>query len=98
MSMAGRCIAASTASGMFVGPGMLRNWRPLETVMGEILAHAERHNHRNAVYSHGRYRRALWGFSTTFSGDWPDKGWAAAPTRQRRGPGAAGARARCSWR
>src|SRR4029453_6307602 len=36
---------------MFVGPGMLRNWRPLETVMGEILAHAERHNHRNAVYS-----------------------------------------------
>src|SRR5438105_3325562 len=33
MSMAGRCIAASTASGMFVGPGMLRNSRPLETVM-----------------------------------------------------------------
>src|SRR5919198_918139 len=33
MSMAGRCIAASTASGMFVGPGMLRNCRPLETVM-----------------------------------------------------------------
>src|SRR5215510_6605410 len=38
MSMAGRCIAASTASGMFVGPGMLRNSRPLETVMASILS------------------------------------------------------------
>src|SRR6516162_3804515 len=38
MSMAGRCIAASTVSGMFVGPGMLRNWRPLETVMASILS------------------------------------------------------------
>src|SRR5262249_34585242 len=33
MSMAGRCIAASTASGMFVGPGMLRSSRPRLTVM-----------------------------------------------------------------
>src|ERR1043166_1714252 len=33
MSMAGRCIAASTASGMFVGPGMLRISRPPLTVM-----------------------------------------------------------------
>src|SRR5262245_53343065 len=38
MSMAGRCIAASTASGMFVGPGMLRNSRPLETVMPRFYA------------------------------------------------------------
>src|SRR5256712_4940961 len=38
MSMAGRCIAASTASGMFVGPGILRNSRPLETVMAYILS------------------------------------------------------------
>src|SRR3989475_90651 len=36
--MAGRCIAASTASGMFVGPGILRNSRPLETVMAYILS------------------------------------------------------------
>src|SRR6188474_2336661 len=34
MSMAGRCIAASTASGTFVGPGILRNSRPLATLMG----------------------------------------------------------------
>src|SRR5262245_30686162 len=33
MSIAGRCIAASTASGMFVGPGMHRNSRPLATLM-----------------------------------------------------------------
>src|SRR5262245_36952424 len=33
MSMAGRCMAASTASGMVVGPGMERNSRPLATVM-----------------------------------------------------------------
>src|SRR5258706_6053446 len=43
MSIAGRCIAASTASGMLVGPGMQRNSRPLATVMlvlspGEDLA------------------------------------------------------------
>src|SRR6516162_8869940 len=33
MSIAGRCIAVSTASGMFVGPGMHRNSRPLATLM-----------------------------------------------------------------
>src|SRR5262245_51395165 len=34
MSMAGRCMAARTASGMFVGPGMFSNSRPLATLMG----------------------------------------------------------------
>src|SRR5262245_5961037 len=33
MSMAGRCMAASTASGTLVGPGMFRNSRPLATLM-----------------------------------------------------------------
>src|SRR4029453_1985057 len=33
MSVAGRCMAARTASGTLVGPGILRNSRPLATVM-----------------------------------------------------------------
>src|SRR5215470_11917859 len=33
MSMAGRCMALRTSSGMVVGPGMLRNSRPLRTAM-----------------------------------------------------------------
>src|SRR5438094_7008128 len=37
MSIAGRCMAASTASGMLVGPGMQRNSRPLATVMLVLL-------------------------------------------------------------
>src|SRR5438093_9810272 len=37
MSIAGRCMAASTASGMLVGPGMQRNSRPLATVMPVLL-------------------------------------------------------------
>src|SRR5689334_15561722 len=36
MSMAGRCIAASTSSGTLVGPGMLRNSRPLLTLMSGL--------------------------------------------------------------
>src|SRR5258707_1122672 len=34
MSTAGRCMAASTASGMTVGPGIDRNSRPARRVMG----------------------------------------------------------------
>src|SRR5215475_1285210 len=37
MSVAGRCMAASTASGMLVGPGMARNSRPLATLIGADL-------------------------------------------------------------
>src|SRR4051812_38531384 len=33
MSIAGRCIACSTASGIVVGPGMARNSRPARTVI-----------------------------------------------------------------
>src|SRR3954453_15292680 len=34
MSTAGRCMAASTASGITVGPGIARNSRPARKVMG----------------------------------------------------------------
>src|SRR3954447_12323764 len=33
MSIAGRCIARSTSSGIVVGPGMARNSRPARTVI-----------------------------------------------------------------
>src|SRR3954463_9761400 len=33
MSIAGRCIARSTSSGILVGPGMARNSRPARTVI-----------------------------------------------------------------
>src|SRR6187431_344633 len=38
MSTAGRCMAASTASGMTVGPGMARNSRPAATDIGGPVA------------------------------------------------------------
>src|SRR5579883_978231 len=37
MSSAGRCIALSTSSGTVVGPGMLRNSRPLRRTIARIL-------------------------------------------------------------
>src|SRR6185436_99275 len=48
MSMAGRCMAASTASGMFVGPGMARNSRPLATVIARRLLVEESYGRRQA--------------------------------------------------
>src|ERR1700757_1454929 len=36
MSIAGRCIALSTSSGIVVGPGMARNSRPARTVIAVL--------------------------------------------------------------